>query len=139
MLVASRAVKGLALGPIAFPIALMLGLLARAVGEPGFGTFAAFLLVTGIASGAGEAMSELVDASDRRPAARAISLGLALTALMLYVAGGGIPPVSGLVLLGGSIAARGLGRAEELLTLPATIRRTIVLPRPAEDDAAAAA
>jgi len=140
MLVVRRAVKGLTLGPVAFPIALLLGLLSRAVGEPGYGSVAALLLLVGTASGCGEAIAEFVASADRWSAARLLSLGFAVTALMLYVASGGIPPVSGLVLLGASIATRGLGPVEELLGLPATIRETVgVLAQPADNKAAEAA
>jgi hypothetical protein len=94
--------------PSALSAALMLGLVARVSGEQVFGAFATAFLLVAVAAGAGEALSGIRS----RSSARFAYLLPATTALGFYAAGGGIPHLAAIVLVGVALAAGAAGQSK---------------------------
>lgn len=88
--------------------ALFLGLVARFSEEPVFGTVGAALLIVAVAAGAGEALARLQSVYPFRHA----YLIPATTALGLYAAGGGVPHVAAIVLVGVALIAGAVGESK---------------------------
>ncbi len=94
--------------PSALSAALMLGLVARISGEPVFGAVGTVFLLVAAAVGAGEALNKMRSGD---PGHYAYLLP-AITALGFYAAGGGIPHLTAIVLVGVAMAAGAAGQSK---------------------------